>query len=147
MSHMSKSINQRWTSREMFALFVLGLVGGVVLGWTFILAAAPAYSAPDPVVSTSSSSWSQPYGGCAEAHAYPKSIGAAECRAHGWIVKWWVVVSPNDRLEFWSPDMGQCANEDRGRFCSWNFYAPRREGLDLWYDGQGRRHYVKQVTQ
>lgn len=126
----------------MVALFILGMVGGVVLGWTFLLTTAPAYSAPDPTYS----SWQQPYGGCVEAHDYPKSEGANECRAHGWTIKWWIVVSPKDRVQFVDPSINQCANEDAGRFCTWNFDAPRSAGLDLWYDGHGRRHYVKQVN-
>jgi hypothetical protein len=149
MSDMSTSMKRaRWHSTDMAALFILGLVGGIILGWSVLLAAAPAYSTPpeEYVTGGPGPSWQQPYGGCDEAWQAPQSTGADDCRAHGWTVKWWIVESPKHRVEYVDASIPQCANEDRGRYCTWNFYAPRWHGLDYWFDGRGRAHYVKQVT-
>lgn len=145
MSHMSKSINHRHPFRwsDVGITFVFGVAVGIVAFAFLMVYTAPANAAPDP---TYSSSWRQPYGGCDEAWQAPHSTGADECRAHGWTVKWWIIVSPKDRVRYVDPSINQCANEDAGRFCTWNFSVPRRDGLDLWYGGAGHRHYVKQVT-
>lgn len=126
---------------ESMTLFVIGILVGVVGLAALLNFTAPAYAAPDPTYPR----WSQPYGGCDEAWQAPRSTGADECRDHGWTVHWWIVVSPKDRVAFVDPSINQCANEDAGRFCTWNFDVPRSHGEDLWYGGHGGRHYVKQV--
>lgn len=111
----------------MFALFILGLVGGVVLGWAVILTSAPAYAETD---------WSQPYGGCDEAWQAPHSIGADQCRAHGWTVRSRLVVGPHRWVHY--STLASCTFEDGSGShlpCSWNFR--RTDG-----NGIGDRFYV-----
>jgi len=61
--------------------FLLGGALGALAG--FSLAAGILYPAPAPAPADTAS-WVQPYGGCKEAADYPDSVGAKECKAHGY---------------------------------------------------------------
>ena len=87
----------------------------------------------------------QPYGGCKEAHAYPQTRGAADCRALGWTVRPRLVVDPRGVVRF--SRLPHCAIEDASSGpvpCSWNFGPGdgNGRGLSYWVDRHDRTHYV-----
>ena len=87
MSLMSKSMKRhpfRWS--DVGVTFAFGIAVGF-LAFAFLMSATnPAYSSPDPVAG----GWQEPYGGCDEAHLYPSTNGAWECRVRGLGGPWWV---------------------------------------------------------
>ena len=89
-----------------------------------------------------------PYGGCKEVlQDWPALIdtpGADECRAEGWVIRRRLVVGPHHWV--WRSRLPDCVTEDSGDGpCSWNFTAPRADGLKFWRSGpwaHHRAHYV-----
>lgn len=63
---------------------LLGVTLGTIAGW-----ASPA---------TASATWTQPTGGCKEAWQAPQSVGADDCREHGWRISSRFVINPHARL-------------------------------------------------
>lgn len=142
---MNTTTRMRWTSRDLFALFILGIIGGVVLGWTVVLYSAPAYAAD--------SSWTQPYGGCDEAWQAPQSTGAQDCRDHGWVVRHRLVVGPHHWVHY--STLPSCTFEDGSGSrlpCSWNFRSTDGNGVgDKFYVtgsswNHHRVHYVNGIV-
>jgi hypothetical protein len=74
------------------------------------------------LVQPADAAWTQPYGGCKEAWQAPRSQGAADCRAHGWVVRPRLVVSPRTWVRH--STLPHCPSDDvapRHAPCSWNF--------------------------
>jgi hypothetical protein len=91
--------------------------------------------------------WHQPYGGCPEASLAPHSVGAQECRAHGWTIRTRLVVNPRHVVK--GSGLPHCRYEDgsgQRSACSWNFHDGRADGngrgFAYWVDRHNRAHYV-----
>jgi len=91
----------------------------------------------------------QPYGGCDEGWQAPRSIGARECRALGWVVRPRLVVDPHGLVVM--SRLPHCTFEDASSGpipCSYNFGRPTDGfggGLAFWVTGthaHNRTHYV-----
>lgn len=96
---------------------------------------------------SSAHAWQQPYGGCEEATLAPHSVGANQCRAHGWTIATRLAVGPHGLVR--GSGLPHCREEDgsgQRSACSWNFHDGRQdgngEGLSYWMDKQDRPHYV-----
>jgi hypothetical protein len=65
--------------------------------------------------------WTQPYGGCDEAWRYPRSAGARDCRADGWIVTRWTTANPRGVVASTREPLRRITN-----------HLPRCRGNDVW---------------
>jgi hypothetical protein len=128
-------------------------VRNIVLGLTLILAAAVGALTTAPAHAGTAR---QPYGGCDEAHNFPHSLGAQDCRVLGWTIRARLVVGPRGYVHFASLPL--CREEDgsgQRSACTWNFgpgpeglYHPGQVtgngiGLKYWMDEHDRQHIVK----
>src|SRR5262245_34460579 len=90
--------------------------------------------------------WTQPYGGCQEAWQAPYSVGARECRAHGWVVRPRLVVGPRHWIRFTA--LPHCREEDgsgQRSACTWNVGRPvdgNGHGRAYWVGSHDYVHYV-----
>jgi hypothetical protein len=96
---------------------------------------------------SSASAWHQPYGGCEEATLAPYSVGADQCRAHGWTIRTRLAVNPHAVVK--GSGLPHCVNEDgsgQRSACSWNFHDGHPDGngvgLSFWVDHKDHVHYV-----
>lgn len=95
-----KSDESGYVSHYVMAVVIL--VGGLIWG----LLAPPAQA------------WTEPYGGCDEGWQAPHSVGADQCRDHGWIVRHRLVIDPHKVLRYTS--LPACYTDDgTGRYCTW----------------------------
>lgn len=128
------------SGRRMAGWFAL-LALATFVGWWFC--PVRGYAAE---VHTVKLGWTQPYGGCVEAHRYPHSRGARECRAHGWTIRTRLVVGPHHWVRF--STLPHCETEDGShthRPCSWNFDRTDGNGIgrSYWIGRHGHTHYVR----
>ena len=111
---------------------------------TIALAAAAAASMV--TVAPAFASWHQPYGGCEEATLAPHSVGAQDCRAHGWTIRRRLAVNPHAVVK--GSGLPDCREEDgsgQRSACSWNFHGSHDgngRGLSYWVDERDHVHYV-----
>jgi hypothetical protein len=112
---------------------LIALVAFLLIAATLVMCSPPAGAA---------STWAQPYGGCKEGYQFPRSQGAAECRAHGWTVKRWLVVSPAGYVRYLRGSRYLCSTRT-DRVCVWFATAQGNgNGRSWWTDRAGRRHLL-----
>jgi hypothetical protein len=100
--------------------------------------------------------WVEPYGGCDEAWMAPNSIGAEECRDHGWVVHDRFVLDPNTNPAY--INLPDCDTEDGGGLCYWDadgrgnesgqsfIIEGQRDGKHrIWWVGSGETSQWKQA--
>ena len=127
--------------------YVIYLIVAATLIWVagiFVAPGSDAAGSEFPV----GNRWVQPYGGCKEAWQAPSSEGAAECRAHGWLIRPRLVVGPHGVVRFTA--LPHCRQEDgsgQRSACTWNVRdgAGRDgdgSGLTYWLDARDHTHYV-----
>lgn len=113
------------------------IIGVGLLFWSLVAVA----------LATEAKAEAQPYGGCVEAHRYPHSAGANDCRAAGWIIKRKLVVNPHVVVVY--STMPHCKGE-RIRSCTWNVIFSRDRSVcdgdcyraPYWADARGNVHFV-----